>query len=224
MSKNYAIYLIFVLNFCCIFLCNIANAQKPFVEIKAGPIFNFCKNTDYDLDLHLNNIAGNVYFSSAFGFEFLDNQIKLLSNIDYCSKDYHRVRQSDTTLLFESKITYLLFGAKAKYYTKFLPLYFGFGIYGAYALEDKVIFGDDMEKLKPHTFYYPEYFNKLDYGVSASVGLQFGLGFVHPSLELEYQYGLKNISARNARKIYNRSLIFMFGANFEIPDKRYRRY
>ncbi len=224
MSKNYAIGITLFLIFCGIFSINTTKAQTPFLEIKAGPIFNFCKNTDYDLDLHLNNIAGNVYFSSAFGFEFFDRQLKLLSNLDYCSKDYHRVRHSDSTLLFESKITYLLFGAKAKYYTKFLPFYFGVGIYGGYAIEKKVVFGDDMEKLKPYTFYYPEYFNKLDYGVSACVGVQFGLGFVHPNLELEYQYGLKNISARDTRKIFNRSLTFLLGVNFEIPDRRFKKY
>ncbi len=113
-----------------------------------------------------------------------------------------------------SKINYLEIPVLAK--VKIGPVYGLGGVYAAYAINGKFSIDkvpDIVQKyLKPQDYDFDDKdYKRMDYGLKFGAGLQMGLGPLHAFAQVEYSYGLANISQIKDFSAHNSALAITVG-------------
>lgn len=208
-----------LLTFAIVLLNGVTSAQNKFIDVFAGVTAGLTENSDLLQKYSLKNIKTGLNTGADFSLGLFDNAIRYGGGIAFASKG-EKYNLNDS-IKFSSDINYIEIQPFAKYYIPSAPVYFGAGFYLGFSTLKKVNQGDDFvpsyEKTEP-----TEYYKSADYGAVLHVGAEINCGAVNYFAALKFQYGLANISNRENREIFNRSISINFGVNFLIINKNYR--
>ncbi len=183
-----------------------ANAQ---IGVKLG--YNFAKQTEFiakqpgfNLDEYKKASQGVLY-----GGFFDKDLIPLLDirvGLEYSPKGVKVGRNDD---YIQTQINYLELPVLAK--VNIGPLYGLGGVYGAYAMNGKFktnILGVETEQ---DIKFDDDDARRIDYGLKFGAGIQMGLGPVHAFAQLEYSYGIANVSSIERAESHNSVLTASVG-------------
>ncbi len=191
-----------------------ANAQ---IGVKLG--YSFARQTEHiakmpgvnldDYKKSLNSFCAGIFFDKDLA-PLLDLRVGL----DFAPKGL-KLKKDEVDV--SSKINYLEIPILAK--VKLGPVYGLGGVYGAYALNGKFSgklpgFAGKFIEIDEDLNFDDKGAKRMDYGLKFGAGLQMGLGPLHAFAQVEYSYGLANISQVKDVSTHNSVLAVTVGVLF----------
>ncbi len=190
-----------------------ANAQ---IGVKLG--YSFARQTGEaakmgtikldDYKKSLGSFCAGVFFDKDIA-----PLIDLRLGLDYAPKGVKF--EGDNLDIGDSKINYLEVPVLAK--VKLGPVYGLGGVYAAYAMNGKYslnipgMLGDKLKKIEGDYKFDDNDMKRMDFGLKFGAGLQVGLGPLHAFAQVEYSYGLSDISKVDNVSIHNSVLAITAG-------------
>jgi|GEM_PF-6428069 len=202
-----------------------ANAQKHSLEFKGGAIATSTRNTGSDSKTIMDYKPGLVVGGS-FMWNFMDATLRAVAEGYYALQgekyDMDDFDDNGERLKFNSDISYFKLVPNVRYYTPYVPVYVGAGIYWSFATSSEVKSGDLLDQ--SHSWTFKKYYKGMDFGTRVALGAEIGISDAKFVVEAAYEYGLANISNRKERKIKNQALSVSLGVCFEIAGRHYRHF
>jgi len=199
---------------------HLSVAQRYALEFKAGVVTtstsnSLCSRKSF-ADVRMGSSVGG-----GFSYIFADGLLRAVGEVYYTSQG-EKYKFDDESSDFESTLCYFKTSPSLRFYTPYIPMYVGVGMYYGVAVTRDVAKGDTLDQ--SHSWTKREYYKPLDLGARLAVGTELGVGSIRLLLEAAYEHGMLNISNREARRISNRCVYLTVGLNFRIAGRFFRPY
>lgn len=197
-----------------------AAAQSYCLEFKAGGAATSTINSSTDKKV-LSDTKPGVTVGAGFGLILPNDMFRIYGEAYYTTKG-EKYTMGNGNYEFSSDVCYFHLYPNARFYTPYVPVYLGAGLYFGTATSRDVDKGDEYylsQTPKPKKYY-----KVFDMGPRAAIGAELGVGTVKLNLEAAYEYGFMNISNRDERKIKNQGVTLTIGLSFQLSNKHYRHY
>lgn len=201
------------------------SAQRFSMEFKAGATATSTVNS-LASNKAITDVKIGPTLGASFGLNIMDGMLRAVGECYYTSKG-ESYWHNDVLEFgkFESDLFYFELCPNIRYYTPYLPIYVGAGIYMAWTTAKNVSCGDTLDNRHHYYIHYkPDFYRTMDLGPRVAIGTEIGVSSIRVILEAAYEYGLTDISNRPARQIHNQSVTATLGLCFQIPGRHFRRY
>jgi len=195
-------------------------SQRYCLEFKGGAVASNFVNSEPENKSITDGKLG-IQMGGGFGYIFPNEMLRAYGECYYTAKG-ESYKISDIKGSFDSDVSYFHIYPNLRFYTPYLPVYVGVGLYIGPMVSYKINDGDYLDQT--HEWNTQKYYKKIDMGPKAAIGVEIGVGSVRLVIEGAYEYGLINISKRDERKIKNHCVSLNAGLAFMLAGKKFRHY
>lgn len=196
-----------------------AMAQSFSLEFKGGCAATSTFNSSCPGKTVKDSKTGPIV-GAGFGLNLPNEMIRIYGECYYTAKGEQYTMDGNLGE-FKSETCYFHLYPNARFYTPYIPVYVGAGLYMGWASSRKVVSGDTDT---PAGDSPDKYYKGMDMGPRLAIGAELGVSKVRFVLEGAYELGLVNISNRDARTIRNQCFCLSAGLSFMLDNRRYRHY
>ncbi len=197
-----------------------AYGQRYCMEFKGGAVASNFVNSEPENKGFMDGRLG-IQMGGGFGFLFPNEMLRVYAECYYTAKG-ENYEISDMKGRFQSDLNFFHVYPNARFYTPYVPVYVGAGLYIGGTAGHRIIRGDYLDQ--SHEWESKDYYKKIDIGPKVAIGAELGVGSVRLIIEGAYEYGFVNISNRSERKIKNHGLSLNAGLAFMLAGKKFRHY
>ncbi len=197
-----------------------AHAQRYCLEFKGGAVASNFVNSEPQ-DKGITDGKMGIQMGGGFGYLFPNEMLRAYCECYYTSKgEYYHIGNGHG--YFDSDLNFFHVYPNMRFYTPYVPVYVGAGLYIGGTAGHKINHGDYLDQ--SHEWSEKNYYRKFDMGPKAAIGAEIGVGSVRLIIECAYEYGLANLSNRPERKIKNHCLAINAGLAFMVAGRHFRHY